>query len=157
MSMNLTKQRGVALLEVMISVLILAIGLLGLAQLQATTLKHNESAYLRSQASVLASDILDSMRANQTAAETGSYNFSEADTPLVAPSTIADQDIADWLSNIGTFLPAGSDGLVACVDSDGGDALACSSGSIHTVTVRWIEVQDDGSRGTTTFTYSGAL
>ena len=151
------KHRGVALLEVMISVLILAIGLLGLAQLQATTLKHNESAYLRSQASVLASDILDSMRANRTAAQTGNYNFSEGDIPPIAPSTIADQDIADWLSNIGTFLPTGSDGLIVCADSNGGDTLACSSGSMYTVTIRWIEVQNDGSRGTTEFTYSGVL
>ncbi|OUR65234.1 type IV pilus modification protein PilV [Methylophaga sp. 42_25_T18] len=151
------KHRGVALLEVMISVLILAIGLLGLAQLQATTLKHNESAYLRSQASVLASDILDSMRANRTAAQAGNYNFAESDTPAVAPSNIADQDIADWLSNISTVLPVGSDGLIACVDSNGGDALTCSSGSMYTVTIRWIEVQNDGSRGTTTFTYSGVL
>ena len=141
----------------MISVLILAIGLLGLAQLQATTLKHNESAYLRSQASVLASDILDSMRANRTAAQAGNYNFAESDTPAETPNTIADQDIVDWLSNISTFLPVGSDGLIVCVDSNAGDALTCSSGSMYTVTIRWIEVQNDGSRGTTTFAYAGVL
>jgi type IV pilus assembly protein PilV len=151
------KQYGVALLEVMISVLILAIGLLGLAQLQATTLKHNESAYLRSQVSVLASDILDSMRANRTAAQAGNYNFAVSDTPPATPSTIAQQDLVDWLSNIDTFLPAGSGGGIACADSNGGDGLACSSGSMYTVTVRWSEVQGDGSRGTTTFTYSGVL
>lgn len=151
------KYRGVALLEVMISVLILAIGLLGLAQLQATSLKHNQSAYLRSQASVLASDILDSMRANRTAAQAGNYNFAISDTPPATPSTIAELDLADWLSNISTYLPADSVGLVACVDSDGADTLACSSGSIYTVEIRWVEVQSDGSRGTTPFTYSGVL
>jgi len=150
------KQYGVALLEVMISVLILAIGLLGLAQLQATTLKHNESAYLRSQVSVLASDILDSMRVNRTAAQAGNYNFAVSDTPPATPSTIAEQDLVDWLSNIGTVLPT-SGGLIACADSNGGDGLACSSGSIYTVTVSWVEVQDDDSRGTTTFTYSVVL
>ncbi len=153
----MNKHRGVALLEVMISVLILAIGLIGLAKLQVTSLKHNESAYLRSQASVLASDILDSMRANRAAAQAGNYNFAVSDTPPATPSTIAQQDLVDWLSNIGTFLPTGSGGLIACADSDGADALTCSSGSMYTVTVSWPEVQDDGSRGTTTFTYSGVL
>lgn len=157
MSMNVALQRGVGLLEVMISVFVLAIGLLGLAQLQVTALKHNESAYLRSQASVLASDILDSMRANQSAARSGNYKFAEDDDPPESPDTVAEQDLADWLSNISTFLPAGSKGLVACADNKDNDGVACSQGSVHTVTIRWTEIQHNGVRGTSDFTYSGAL
>jgi len=97
------------------------------------------------------------MRANRTATQIGNYNFAEGDIAPIAPNTMAEQDIVNWLSNIGTILPAGSVGLVECVDSNGGDALACSSGSMYTVTIRWPEVQNDGSRGTTTFTYSGVL
>jgi type IV pilus assembly protein PilV len=151
------KQCGVALLEVMISVFILAIGLLGLAQLQATALKHNESAYLRSQASTLASDVLDSMRSNITATQAGNYNFSVSDTPPATPNTIAERDIVAWLYNISTFMPAGSNGLVACTDSNNGDGLACSAGSLQTVTIRWVEAKNDGSRGQTEFIYSGIL
>ena len=150
-------QHGVALLEVMISVLILAVGLLGLAQLQILTLKYNESAYLRSQASTLAANILDRMRANQLATQAGNYNFALSDTPPVSPSLLADIDIVGWLNNISLFMPAGSSGVVSCADSINTDTIACSEGSLHTVTISWVEVQDDGSRGTNSFAYSGVL
>ena len=132
----------------MIAVFILAIGLLGLAHLQVTSLKHTESAYLRSQVSALSADIFDRMRANQTAAIAGNYNFGEDDDPPVAPSTIAEIDISEWLNNVKTFLPDG-DGAVYC--------NPCSAGSVYLVTLKLTEVQNDGSRGTSQFDYSGAL
>ena len=55
---------GFTLIEVLISMLILAVGLLGLAGLQATGLRNNLSAYNRSQATQLAYDMADRMRAN---------------------------------------------------------------------------------------------
>src|SRR3569833_2681867 len=45
-----TRQRGFTMLEVLISVVVLSIGLLGIASLQATGQRNNHSAYLRSQA-----------------------------------------------------------------------------------------------------------
>lgn len=150
-------QYGVALLEVMISVFVLAVGLLGLAQLHITSLKHNESSYLRTQASILASDMFDSMRANMTASKAGNYNFAISATPPANPNSIAERDLSAWLNNISVFMPAGSKGLVACIDSNNSDGFACSSGSIQTVTIRWVEVKDDGSRGQTEFKYSGVL
>jgi len=153
------KQQGVALLEVMISVLILAVGLLGLAQLQILTLKYNESAYLRTQASTLASGIFDSMRANHAAAQFGKYKFG----PLIPAIAVADQDsmaeddLAKWRNNISAMLPSGT-GTVNCADSDPlGDALACSEGSIYNIKISWNEVKDDGARGKTEFEYFGAL
>lgn len=143
----------------MISVFILAVGLLGLAQLQILTLKYNESAYLRTQASTLASDIFDSMRANHAAAQFGKYKFG----PLIPAIAVADQDpmaeddLAKWRNNISAMLPSGT-GLVDCVDSDAlGDALACSAGSIYRIEISWNEVKDDGARGKTEFEYFGAL
>ena len=156
MSMKMSKNNGFTLLEVMIAVFVLGIGLLGLAHLQTTSLKHNESAYLRTQASSLASDIFDRMRANQTAAKAGNYNLSVADDAPVSPSTMADMDISEWLSNMTVFLP-GSDGAINCNDSDATDSFSCSEGSIFTVTVEWSEVQQDGGRGISSFIYSGAL
>ena len=55
---------GFTLIEVLIAMLVLAVGLLGLAGLQATSLKNNQSAYNRSQATQLAYDMADRMRAN---------------------------------------------------------------------------------------------
>ena len=60
----MNKNAGFTLIEVLIAMLVLAVGLLGLAGLQATSLRNNQSAYNRSQATQLAYDIADRMRAN---------------------------------------------------------------------------------------------
>ena len=59
------KQCGFTLLEVLVAILIFAIGLLGLASLQTVSQRSNHSAYLRSQAVIQAYDIADRMRANK--------------------------------------------------------------------------------------------
>jgi len=103
---------GFTLIEVLISMLILSIGLLGLAGLQANGMRNNHSAYLRSQANIFAYDILDSMRANRgatTEAATalgGAYNVT---INAMAPtgSTTAELDLARWLNTIAAQLPDG--------------------------------------------------
>lgn len=67
-------QQGVSLIEVLVAVVVLAVGLLGLAGLQATSIKSNDSANLRSQASLLAYDVADRMRAMRTAAFEGRFD-----------------------------------------------------------------------------------
>ena len=76
-SLHLTRrQRGFSLIEVLIAILVLAIGLLGMANMQASGMRCTHGAYLRTQATVLGDDILDSMRANVTAARGGSYDVA---------------------------------------------------------------------------------
>lgn len=60
----LTKTKGFTLVEVLVAMAILAVGLLGLASLQAIALKDNQDAYLRSQANLLAYEMSDRIRAN---------------------------------------------------------------------------------------------
>jgi type IV pilus assembly protein PilV len=62
------------MIEVLVAVLILAIGLLGVAALQATALRNSQSAMERSQGVVHAYAVFDSMRANPVAARGGDYN-----------------------------------------------------------------------------------
>ena len=62
---SLIKQSGFTLLEVLVAILIFAIGLLGLASLQTVGQRTNHSAYLRSQAVIQAYDIADRIRANK--------------------------------------------------------------------------------------------
>ncbi len=61
---TLTSKNGFTLIEVLVAVVILALGLLGLAGLQASGLGNNQSAYNRSLATQLAYDMVDRMRAN---------------------------------------------------------------------------------------------
>jgi type IV pilus assembly protein PilV len=79
---------GFTLVEVLVSLVILAIGLLGIAKLMLFSSHSNDSAYLRSQATALAYEILDDMRANrQEAISAGSYNTAAA-VPAVAPGAL---------------------------------------------------------------------
>src|ERR1700679_2100603 len=73
---------GFTIVEVLVSLVILSIGLLGIAKLVLYSAHSNDSAYLRSQATQLAYEILDNMRANPTAVGLGSYT-----TPLSAAAT----------------------------------------------------------------------
>lgn len=67
-------QRGASLLEVLVSMAILAIGLLGQAALQVTSLQRNQSALQRSQATLLAYDLVDRMRSSRSATLEGRYD-----------------------------------------------------------------------------------
>lgn len=119
-------QRGVGLLEVLIAVLVMAIGLLGIAALQATALRNSQSSMERSQAVVQTYAILDAMRANPDAAKAGGYNYAVS-SACAAPGggTLAGNDLATWLAAVKSGMGSSACGGVAC------DAAMC------TVTVQW--------------------
>jgi type IV pilus assembly protein PilV len=124
---RLHKQRGFSLIEVLVTVLILAIGLLGLAGLQSTSLRSNHSSLLRSQATVLAYDIADRLRANRTEALNGNYDIDLEETRT--GTSIVATDIIAWKDNLAAMLPLG-DGAIE------------RDGTSFTITVQW-----DDTRG----------
>lgn len=117
-------QRGATLIETLVALLVLSIGLLGVAGLQMQALRGNHGAHLRSQATMLAHDIADRMRANRTLALTGVYNIAVGDVPTGA--TLAALDLAAWKESLDDILPEG-DGAVVLV------------GNIATITVQWTD------------------
>lgn len=115
---------GFSLIEVLIALVILSVGLLGIAAMVSVSLKAKDSSYMQTQATSLAQGILDRMRANHGAAETGNYNtnYSSSYTApacvgaAVAPCTAAQMatfDLADWKANIANTLPKFSSGTSA--------------------------------------------
>lgn len=100
-------QGGFSMIEVLIAVLVLSIGLIGLASLQGVSLQFNNSAYLRSQATNLAYDMADRVRANRRAALNLEYNLAvAAATP--APGALPDTDLNEWRTALQNSLPAGT-------------------------------------------------
>lgn len=92
-------QRGVGLIEVLVAVLVLAIGLLGIAGLQSQALKNNQSAFERSQAVTLTYLMMDAMRANVTAARTGQYNINKTcSVPSAGTLITSDQQL--WMQSL---------------------------------------------------------
>jgi type IV pilus assembly protein PilV len=126
------RQGGASLVEVMVAVLILSVGLLGVAAMQATALKNSQSALERSQAVIESYAILDAMRANQEAARTGAYTTGMT---CSAPSGagLVSGDLGRWITSMQASLGSNACGAVNCVAA----TRTC------TVTVRW-----DDSRGT---------
>lgn len=110
-------QRGFSMVEVMVSVVVLSIGLLGMAALQARSLQENRGAYLRSQGSILAYDILERIRSNSDAAKAGGYDISLGQRKFSSASAMATTDLKDWVANLTSLLPSG-DGSIDC-DSSG--------------------------------------
>jgi len=109
------KQAGFSMIEVLVAVLVLAIGLLGVAALQTNALKNNQSAFQRSQASMLAYYMMDAMRANRAVAIIGSYNLTKT---CVAPSTgsLITNDQNAWITALKTNLgnQASTCGEITC-------------------------------------------
>ena len=91
MGNSMANSKGFSLLEVMVTLLILSVGLLGLAGLQAQSLRFNHFAFMRGQASMLAYAMADRMRANRFAVVTdagnyvGSYNETDTGGNYQAP------------------------------------------------------------------------
>jgi len=104
-------RRGFSLIEVLITILIFAIGMLGLAALQATSVRSNQSANFRTQATALGYMIIDRMRANSDAVLRGEYlaglvagNCAAA--PPASPPQAA-HDVAAWRQQLACQLPNG--------------------------------------------------
>jgi len=116
-------QQGTTLLEVLISIVVLSIGLLGYAGLQTLSMKNNTSAFQRSQATILTYDIVDRMRANRP-------NLASYVVGLDAVGTYA--DVISWKNNVAASLP------------DGKAEVEIDLNNIAKITIQW----DDNRDGT---------
>jgi type IV pilus assembly protein PilV len=112
------------LVEALVALLVLCIGLLGVAGLQIQALRANHGAYLRSQATMLAHDIADRMRANRPDALAGGYVVAVGEVP--AGDTLPELDVAAWKQSLAGVLPAG-------------DGAVVMAGNIATITVQWTD------------------
>lgn len=125
------RQRGFSLIEVMISIVIMSVGLIGLAGLQARALTAQKEAYQRSQALVLAKDMVDRILANRAQAATSSVyrvDPGSGDTPrgtgfngsaAVNCSGLADTallDLCEWHNNL---LGASTSGTATLIGARG--------------------------------------
>ena len=159
---------GFTLLEVLIALLILSIGLLGLAALQTTGLRSNQMASMRTLATTTAYDIIDRMRANEIRTGitrdpgTGKITYTAANddyliaidasdptAPVDCATTecthqeLASYDLAQWRTAV-ALLPGGESEIV-CQDEAG---AACVDGDVdfpneinHVITVYWNEAR----------------
>lgn len=138
-------QHGFSLLEVLVALLVLSIGLLGLAALQTTSLQFNTGSYYRTQATFLAYDILDRMRTNPIKVSAGNYDVTtstaaaaaKADTTTCGTgcntSDLAKYDLGEWYRRMETLLPGSTS------PANNYALISRDASNVVTITINWIE------------------
>src|SRR5690606_41786398 len=93
------KPAGYSLIEVLVALFLLALRVLGAAALQMNSLTFNQTASMRTQATFLAYEMIDRMRANRTIARNGNYvQTMSAGTPT--RTSVAQRHTAAWTASI---------------------------------------------------------
>lgn len=144
---------GFTVVEVLISLLILSVGLMGLATLQVVGLQNTHGGAQRAQAAFLAYDITDRMRTNTAAVTAGSYNLAAQGTagtggmgaavpnPIVlvdcfgaaancSATQMAAHDLGQWQTQLGAYLNNGT-GAIATVDN--------ITTTLVTISIQWAD------------------
>lgn len=157
--MNIGKKKlafGFSLFEVLVALVILAIGMLGIARMLMIAHKSNSSSYVKQQSIQSAYDIVDRIRANRQAAVDGNYavnNIVANGTPTLpsAPSTncdsstcsttqLASYDTWNWLSTSVAQLPNGCASISTAV---------AGINTLVTVTIQWDDSPNQAALGET--------
>lgn len=148
---SLPPQAGFSLLEILVAIVVISLGLLGLAGLQAASLRNNQSAYYRGIAAQQTYDMADRIRANLAGVQAGSYddlNHTIPTDPACFTTTctaanMAATDHHQWNTNNGRLLPGGV-GTVDCVQGPGAN---CSNDPnalrVFRIIVRWPQAGTD--------------
>lgn len=109
-------QAGMTLIEVLVAMLMLTVGLLGAAVVQLNALKYTDSARMISQASFIAYDLLDRMRANVGADY--AWARTEYAPPASSSASVRDLDLHDFDANIVAFAGESAKGAVTLRGSE---------------------------------------
>lgn len=126
------RPRGASLIEVLIAVLVLAIGSLGVAAMQSVSLRNSQSALERTQAAVLTYSALDTLRANRNVARQGFYNMALTCEVPESNGSLVQDDLEQWMTSVHGTINAAACGSITCTTT------TC------TVVVRWDDARATG-------------
>lgn len=135
-------ESGFTMVEVLVALVVLAIGLLGIAALYLSSLQAGRTAVYRTEAVTLAADLADRIRMNRTAQ--GAYGTLFADTEVAVPACsttggcsdadLAATDLSNWKAAIALLLPQGQGQVAVTLP------VAAGEPTTYLVTVRWAEL-----------------
>jgi len=159
-------QRGFSMIEVLVTLLIISLALLGTAGLQAYSMRLNQSGQFRTQAVFLVADLAERMEANKPGARKTAYVLAESSTvnslstacttglcPCgIAPgdcNALANFDLSQWQNSVAASLPQAS--WEVCVDADRDnvcDVFPVESNPItYLIRVSWVDRRVDTTQG----------
>jgi len=138
------KVAGFSMIEVLVTLLIISLALLGTAGLQAYAMRLNQSGQFRSQAVFLVADLVERMEANKGAAVSGGYVQPASSsagalnetctTGVCTAAALALYDLSQWENRVAATLPQASWEVAQTVPGNP---------STYTVRVGWVERQSD--------------
>lgn len=142
--------KGFTLIEVLVTVFVLAVGILGVAGMQAVSVRESGNTYHRTQADLLVADIVDRMRANRAESREGAASTYVGDPSAAAETdcsantcdkpTLATHDLYQWQQSMtNSNLPAGEMSVTHVQDVVAGGAIV---GSVFDIRVFWDEERD---------------
>lgn len=149
-------ERGFSLVEVLVALLVLAVGMLGLAALQNMGLRLGHQSYERTQATLLIYEMIDRMRANPAGVTNGDYSIpsltntaptaaTDCGSGACTPTQMAKYDMNQWISTI-----TGASGAQNTPLTGGEGAIVkAAATSRYDISIRWQE-QDVGMLQTVT-------
>lgn len=138
-SLPTRRARGFSLLEALVALVVLSVGMLGIAGLYLESLRSGRVTILRSQAVTLASDLADRIRANRLGAANYAHAVDDEPEEVAAcidavgactPAQMAETDKAQWAAAVATALPGGAAQVVV---------NAATAPDTYTITITWVE------------------
>lgn len=156
---SLGRSRGFSMIELLVAVLVMGIGVLGITGLQMVSLQNNREALLRAEATALAYDMMDRIRANPLGAPLGAAydNVDIDDAPAGGVDCVAGAcsaanmvtfDVSVWKCQLGNWHDEGActtyrdDEVIPDSDvqpglPDGDGSIAVDGAGLITITVQW--------------------
>lgn len=137
------RDRGFTLLEVLVALLIVSIGLLGLAGLQVASINNTNTSRVRGLAAIQAGSLAAAMHANPAYWQNISVSTSLSNIPSTpasgcsssscTASQIAGYDVATWTSDLASLAMPSASGAFQCTPANASGPVSC------TITISWSE------------------
>ncbi len=135
--MSINANRGFTMVEAMVALVVLAVGMLGIAGLYVTTLRSGSGAIYRTQAINLATDMADRIRANKFAGiayqnAPAYHNCAGTGSVDCTPVEMAENDLLSWTQAVTGTLPNANGNVVVA-------PAVPPAPAAYTITVSWVE------------------
>lgn len=147
---SVPSQRGIGMIEILIAVVLVSFGFLAGARMQVEGMRFSQSAYYRSQAYFMATDIIDRMRANVAGVKSGAYQGARTEAGLSRPDCslidcntddIAQRDIAEWSDYLHPSTGA-APALPSSPTVEATGTILSQGGGQYTVRLVWADGDD---------------